>query len=45
VSKLESKFKEFYGSFGRPRDLTDAKRIADTLIDLLEVDIGALFPL
>lgn len=38
-------FKEFYRSFRRPNNLEDAKRIADTLIDLLEEEKAFRFGL
>jgi hypothetical protein len=38
-------FKELYESFRRPKDLAEAKRIADTLIDLLEEEKAIRFGL
>jgi hypothetical protein len=38
-------FKEFYGSFRKPKTLADAKYIADTLIDLLEEEKAIRFGL
>jgi hypothetical protein len=38
-------FKEFYGSFRRPRTLADAKHIADTLIDLMDEEKAIRFGL
>ncbi len=36
-------FKEFYGSFRKPRTLADAKHIADTLIDLIDEEKAIRF--
>ena len=38
-------FKEFYGSFRKPRTLADAKHIADTLIDLMDEEKAIRFGL
>lgn len=44
-SKAYALFRKFYGSIRRPRNLADAKHIADTLIDLIEEELSIRFGL
>lgn len=42
-SQSYESFKNLYGSFRKPRNLQDAKNIAETLIDLLEEEVSLRF--